>query len=206
MSISSNRVHLTHRLGAAVLGVVLLVVGVLQLPWPSGYAIPGLARTSAVTVSTLVAGLILICSAVWGSRIASSASTALGAVFLLGGIVQLALLHTSWNVLGFQLSTALFCIIAGLLMLLLGFYGRVSGGLPPDNPYRRDHPVRTDRPDPDEQLRAGRVDEREQRLIDAEVSVAEGTASPRQVRAVEQERARKQAEDRRRARRSDEIQ
>lgn len=66
--------------------------------------------------------------------------------------------------------------------------------------------MRTDRPDPDEQLRADRADEREQRLIDAEVSVAEGTASPEQARAVQQERARKQAQDQHRTRRGDDSQ
>lgn len=55
------------------------------------------------------------------------------------------------------------------------------------------------RPDPDEQLRAEHAAEREQRLIDGEVSMDQGTATPKQVRIVKQEWARRRKEERRRA-------
>ncbi|MBB5159886.1 hypothetical protein [Saccharopolyspora phatthalungensis] len=98
-----------------------------------------------------------------------------------------------------RLSNVLFSLVVGLVLLFLGCYGRVSGGLPPDNPYRRRHPVRTRRPDPDEQIRANEADERERRIIEAEVAVAEGTATPEQAHVVHRERARRQADNRRRA-------
>ncbi|MGI8311445.1 hypothetical protein [Saccharopolyspora hattusasensis] len=172
MTTVSNRVQVTHRLGTAMLGTVLVALAVVELPWTSHQLIPWLAMSVAVAAAMGVTGLLLICSAPWGSRTASSVGTALGALYLLAGLVHLALLDTSWNVFDFALSTALFCIIAGMLLLLLGLYGRVSGGLPPDNPYRRENPIRTNRPDPDEQLQAERADERKQRLIEAEFSVA----------------------------------
>ncbi|MER7080176.1 hypothetical protein SAMN02982929_02286 [Saccharopolyspora kobensis] len=196
----SNRVQRTHRLGAAVLGAALLALGIVQLPWTPVQA-PWPEMSAPVAAATAIAGFVLVCAAPWGSRIASSTGAVLGAVFLLAGLAHLALLHTSANVLGFALSTALFCIGAGAVLLVISLFGRVSGGLPPDNPYRRSHPIKTHRPDPDEQLRAEHADEREQRLIDAEVSMAQGTATPQQFRMVKQEWARRREEERRRAHR-----
>ncbi|GAA4614504.1 APC family permease [Saccharopolyspora hordei] len=197
-----NRVQVTHRLGSAVLGVLLVAFAVV-----GGLSGPAPTMSTAVAIATGVAGLVLFGTALASSTIASTASIALGVLFLVVGLLHLAVQHTSWNVLGFVLSTTLFCTIAGLVMFLFGFYGRVSGGLPPDNPYRRSHPIRTQRPGPDEQVQADRADEREQRMVDAEVSMAEGTATPEQHRAVQQERARKRAEDQRGAeRRTDDEQ
>jgi hypothetical protein len=63
----------------------------------------------------------------------------LGVLFLLSALVNLAVLSTSLNVLAFQVSNVLFSIGVGLLLLLLGAYGRVSGNLPDDSPYAHEH-------------------------------------------------------------------
>ncbi|WP_433868812.1 DUF4383 domain-containing protein [Saccharopolyspora sp. CA-218241] len=197
----THPVHVVHRIGAAALGVALLVFGVLGLarnvPWLfAGELVWGLSTNGALAVLSIVAGLVLVISSVWGGRLASTVSIGLGVLFLLSGLVHLGIMHTGANVLGFRLSNCLFSLIAGLFLSVLGFYGRVSGGLPPDNPYRREHPIKHHRPDPDEQIRAESGDEQHQRMMDAEISVAEGTATREQAEAVERERARKLEQDR----------
>ncbi len=157
----NHRVHLVHRLGAAALGIGLLVFGVLGLllgtPWAfASTPLWGLSTNGALSAISIVAGIILLTTSAWGGTVASNSSTAFGVLFLVSGIAHLGIMHTQWNVLGFALANCLFSLVVGLVLLFLGLYGRFSGGLPPDNPYRRAHPVRADRPDPDEQLRAER--------------------------------------------------
>jgi hypothetical protein len=50
--------------------------------------------------------------------------------------------------LAFRLPDVFFSIGAGLVLLLLGAYGRVSGHLPDDNPYRKPGPPPADDPPP----------------------------------------------------------
>ena len=35
------------------------------------------------------------------------------------------------------MANVIFSFVVGTVLLMFGFYGRVSGGLPPDNPYHR---------------------------------------------------------------------
>jgi hypothetical protein len=58
-------------------------------------------------------------------------------LFLLSGLVNLAVLRTSANILDFSMRNVIFSFVSGLLLLTFGLYGRVSGGLPPDNPFYR---------------------------------------------------------------------
>lgn len=205
---NGNRVHLVHRMGAVVLGLVLLAFGAIGLArsnsWfgVQGEPAMGMSTNGALSVLSLAAALVLIVAAVWAGRVASAVSTVFGVVFLLSGLVHLGLLGTPWNVLAFRLPNVLFSIAAGLVLLLLGFYGRVSGGLPPDNPYRRARPRRAHRPHPAEQARGVRGGEREHRLAEAEMAVAEGIATPRQHALVRRDQAARQAEERRRAHRN----
>ena len=60
-----------------------------------------------------------------------------GTLFLVSALANLAVLRTSFNVLAFEIENVVFSVVAGLLLLLLGAYGRVSGNLPPDSPYAR---------------------------------------------------------------------
>lgn len=76
-----------------------------------------------------------------GGNAASTLNMAVGATFVLSGFVHLALLERSANILAFRMPNVLFSFAMGLLILTFGMYGRVSGGLPHDNPYwRRRHP------------------------------------------------------------------
>ncbi|MBQ6643382.1 MAG: DUF4383 domain-containing protein, partial [Saccharopolyspora sp.] len=126
-----------------------------------------------------------------------------GGVFLLSGLVHLAILHTSLNILAFRLPNVFFSLIVGMILLFTGLYGRMSGGLPPDNPYRREHPMRKNRPHPEEQLdfEASETDEQQQQYREAEMAMGEGHPTPEQTQLVMRDQARRRAAERARARR-----
>lgn len=131
----------------------------------------------------------------------------MGGIFLLSGLVHLGLLNTSANVLAFRLPNVFFSLVAGMLLAFLGLYGRLAGGLPPDNPYRRANPRRSDRPEPQEQLAADQsaVEEGERTMLDAELAMGEGKADLQQQRMVYADLARRRSAERTRAYRNDPV-
>ena len=202
-------VHTVHRIGAVLLGVLLLVFAILGLARglqffsTSGQPVLGLSSNGLLSIISLVAGVILIGCAAWGGWQASTVTTGFGGVFLLSGLVHLAILHTSLNILAFRLPNVFFSLIVGMILLFTGLYGRMSGGLPPDNPYRREHPMRKNRPHPEEQLdfAAGETDEQQQQYREAEMAMGEGHPTPEQTQMVMRDQARRRAAERARARR-----
>ncbi|MDR7300017.1 DUF4383 domain-containing protein [Haloactinomyces albus] len=202
----THPVHIVHRVSAAVFGLGLWVFAGLGFAnglayfSTQGQEVLGLSSNGALSTVSVVAGAILLGAAAWGGPTASTVTAGIGVVFLISGIVHLGILDTNFNILAFQLSNVFFSLIAGLLLLIVGMYGRVSGGLPPDNPYRQAHPMRN-RPYPEEQLNipAQGEDEREQEQLEAEVAMGEGHPTPEQQAMVEQEQARRQGRERARA-------
>lgn len=206
-------VHVVHRVGAAVLGVVLWVfagMGFAHAPSflsTDGVMVLGMSTNGALATISVVVGTALVGGAIVGGPWASTLSAGFGALFILSGVVHLGILHTPANLLAFRLPNVFFSFVVGVALLILGMYGRVSGGLPPDNPYRRAAPRRTDRPDPEEQLRArdGRSDvdpeeaQQQDHLAEAEMAMGEGTPTAEQARLVEEELAHRRAEERERA-------
>lgn len=208
-TVQSHPVHTVHRIGAVLLGLGLWVFGILGLARgleffsTRGTVVLGLSSNGLLSVISLVAGAVLIGCAAWGGRQASTVTTFVGALFLLSGLVHLAILNSPLNVLAFRMPNVLFSLVAGLILLCTGLYGRLSGGLPPDNPYRREHPMRTRRPDPEEQLDDERqpVETEEQQYRDAEIAMGEGHPTPEQTQLVMRDQARRRAVERARARR-----
>jgi hypothetical protein len=195
-----SRLDLVHRIGAAVLGVGLGVFGILgfvdrlEFLAVHGKVVLGLASNGLLSAISLVVGAILIGAALRGGRISSTITVVVGLLFLLSGLVNLAVLDTKFNLLAFRLSNVVFSFIAGMLLLFLGAYGRFSGGLPVDNPYyQRRHR---------DALRAGTGDGGDpetDRWVAAEVAVAEGHATPEQEWLVREDAQRRVDEARRRA-------
>lgn len=194
---------LVHRVGAAVLGAGLGVFGILgfvnRLAFLSlqGEEIFGLSSNGMLSTISVVVGGILIAAALRGGRISSTVTAVVGVLFLLSGLVNLAVLNTDLNLLAFRLPNVIFSFVAGMLLLFLGAYGRFSGGLTADNPYyqsrhRDELPVSGSdgvEHDPAE----------DDRWVAAEVAVAEGHATPEQARLVQEDAQRRAAEARRRA-------
>jgi hypothetical protein len=135
-------VHRLHRVGAAAVGAFLILFAALGLTeglaWlgTNGTWVLGLSSNGLLSVISLVVGALLVVSATRSGPTASTMSIVLGVAFLLSGMANMLVLNTSLNILAFRLPNIVFSVLIGLLLLVLGSYGRISGGLPADNPYR----------------------------------------------------------------------
>ncbi len=178
--------------GLCVFGV-LGVANRLEFLAVQGKVLLGLASNGLLSAISLVVGGVLVSAAWRGGRSSSTVTVAVGLLFLLSGLLNLAVLNTELNLLAFRMSNVIFSFIAGMLLLFLGAYGRFSGGLTADNPYyRRRH---NDDPGSGD----GHRDEEDERWLAAEVAVAEGHATPEQERQVLEDAQRRANEARRRA-------
>ncbi|MEU8626250.1 DUF4383 domain-containing protein [Streptomyces sp. NPDC048669] len=142
-----HRLSRVYRVGAGLMGLVLLAFGILGLIDKIGFfdtggdTVAGLSTNGALSVLSICVGLLLFIGMVIGGNFASTLNMVIGIAFILSGFVNLALLDTGMNFLAFQIQNVLFSFVVGLLLMLFGMYGRVSGGLPHDNPYwRTRHP------------------------------------------------------------------
>jgi hypothetical protein len=195
-----------YRVGAALFGAGLTTFGALgfanRLAFFSthGAVIMGLSSNGLLSAVSVLVGVVLVVASVLGGAISSTTNAAAGALFLLSGLVNLAVLDTPLNVFAFRIPNVVFSLVAGMLLLVVGLYGRLSGGLPEDNPYVRYR--HHDPPDADhtaereaERRRLVEIDE----LVRAELAVAEGRATSEQDRMVRADAARRAAEARRHA-------
>ncbi|MEU3321088.1 MULTISPECIES: DUF4383 domain-containing protein [unclassified Streptomyces] len=142
-----HRLATVYRIGAGLCGVILMVFGALgfadQLSFfdTNGSQIAGLSSNGLLSLISLLVGAVLITGAALGGNVASTVNMIVGALFLLSGFVHLFILDRSANILDFSMPNVIFSFVMGLLILTFGMYGRVTGGLPHDNPYwQRRHP------------------------------------------------------------------
>ena len=191
-----------HRAGAVVFGLGLGAFGVLGLVnrldffSTTGRPVLGLSSNGALSTISLAVAVVLIAAGLRGGRMASTTLVVVGAAFVLSGLVNVLVLGTSLNLLAFRIPNVVFSFVAGALLLFLGAWGRFSGRLPDDNPYRRErHGNETPDPlpshfDDPESATAARE------LAEAERAVAQHAAPPDVVARVEAVRAVRREEDR----------
>lgn len=199
------RVPVVHRYGAVVIALVILVFGLLGfvggLPFfsTSGQRILGLSSNGLLSTISVVTAAVLVTAVLRGARPASTVMMVVGALFLVSALANLAVLDTGLNVLAFRFSNVVFSILAGLVLLVLGAYGRVGGHLPPDSPYAHpdddgggwDGGTAAELPSTPAELAADRA------IRAAEVAAAQHLATPEQRRRVAaMARVRTQAERR----------
>ncbi|MEU3710296.1 DUF4383 domain-containing protein [Streptomyces catenulae] len=150
-----HRLSKVYRVGAGLMGLVLVAFGILGLLDRIGFfdtggaTVAGLNTNGALSVLSIVVGAILFGGMIIGGNFASTLNIVLGVLFLLSGFANLALLQTDANFLAFKIQNVLFSFVVGLLLVIFGMYGRVSGGLSHDNPYwRARHPEAAHRATP----------------------------------------------------------
>jgi hypothetical protein len=140
---TGGRVLAVHRVGAVAVALVILVFGLLGFAGgldffsTSGEPILGMSSNGLLSTISVLTAAVLVVAALRGPRIASTVMIVVGVLFLLSALTHLAVLRTDFNVLAFEMTNVFFSIGAGLTLLLLGAYGRVSGHLPADSPYAR---------------------------------------------------------------------
>lgn len=131
-----------HRVGAATAGVVLAGFGALGLLdhlgalETMGTPVLGLTTNGALSLVSVVVAAVLLAAAAVGGPVASTVTVVVGGSFVVSGLVNMALLDTMANVLAFTFPNVVFSLVMGSALIILGLYGRVSGALPVDNPYR----------------------------------------------------------------------
>ncbi|GAA4786704.1 hypothetical protein GCM10023200_21010 [Actinomycetospora chlora] len=137
----SRRVVLVHRIGALLVAAVIAVFGILGFAGgltafeTRGVPLLGLSTNGLLSTVSVVTAAVLVLTAIRGGRPASTAMIVIGAAFLVAAFAGLAVLSTPANLLAFRLPNVFFSIAAGLVLLVVGSYGRVGAHLPDDNPY-----------------------------------------------------------------------
>ncbi|MFD0635009.1 DUF4383 domain-containing protein [Catenulispora yoronensis] len=136
-----HRLRRVYRWGSILSAVTLLVFGILGLldsiPFFStqGERVMGMSSNGLLSVTSIVVGVFLLIAAKIGGDFASTVNMVMGGVFILAGLLGLAVMDTKANFLAFGLSNVFFSFIVGLIMMTFGMYGRVNLYLPYDNPY-----------------------------------------------------------------------
>jgi hypothetical protein len=182
------RVLAVHRVGAVAVAAVIAVFGILGFAGglaffsTEGEPILGMSSNGLLSTVSVVTAVVLITAAVRGARIASTVMIVVGALFIVSGLLNLAVLRTELNVLAFEFSNVVFSAVAGLTLLLLGAYGRLTGNLPDDSPYAG---VReTADPEPPEYPETPAEFAAERAMRDAEIAVVQHVATAEQRRRV----------------------
>ncbi|MFF0061725.1 DUF4383 domain-containing protein [Streptomyces sp. NPDC005279] len=142
-----HRLSKFYRVGAGLMGLVLLAFGILGLIDKIGFfdtggaTVAGLNTNGTLSVLSICVGLLLFTGMIIGGNFASTLNMVLGIAFILSGFANLALLDSSFNPLAFKIQNVLFSFAVGVMLMFFGMYGRVSATLPHDNPYwRTRHP------------------------------------------------------------------
>jgi hypothetical protein len=105
----------------------------------------------------------------------------LGVLFLVSALGNMAVLNTDLNVLAFGMRNVYFSIVVGLVLLLLGSYGRITGSLPDDSPYAHPHELIEEPPDgPSTPAEVAA----EAAMREAEIAVVQHVATAEQRRRV----------------------
>ncbi len=138
----THKVVVVHRVGAVVVAVVIAAFGILGFVGGLGFfdtrgaPVLGLSSNGLLSTISVVTALVLVLSAARGGRFSSTVMIVVGALFIVSAFANLAVMTTPYNFLAFRWPNVVFSIVAGLVLLFLGGYGRLSAGLPADNPYR----------------------------------------------------------------------
>jgi hypothetical protein len=158
-----------------------------------GALVMGLSTNGLLAAISVVVGAVLLGSAAVGGNAASSISIGVGGLFVISGVVNSVVLGTGLNLLAFRLSNVLFSLVVGAVLLITGAWGRITGGLPLDNPYHHDTPAAEPASAPTAADLAAAAD-----LAEAERAYALHYATAEQLRRLAQVRMYRSAEDRRR--------
>jgi hypothetical protein len=180
-------VYTVQRIGAVGVGLVLLLFGSLGATSGVGFLSThgqrflGMSSNGLLSALSLAVAAVLLGAAFRGPRTASTVMIVLGVLFLVSAVANLALLRTPLNLLAFRMSNVVFSDAVGLLLLVLGAYGRLTGNVPSTSPYAHPHPFADERPDlpstPEESAA-------ESAMREAEIAVVQHCATEDQRRRV----------------------
>jgi hypothetical protein len=130
----NHRLRPTYRFLAGASGVYLLIFGVVGLIQTWGEPLfsrddvkaLGLRTNLAFALLSIVVGAVILVGAIIGKNADHFINIAGGAVFLLSGLVMLAVLQTEANILNFEVATCVVSFIIGTTLLIAGMYGKTG--------------------------------------------------------------------------------
>ena len=184
------RVPAVHRVGAVAVAAALLVFGILGFVGgldyfsTEGERVLGLSSNGLLSTLSVATAAVLIAAAVRGSEFASAVMMVVGSLFLVSALANLAVLRTSFNFLAFEVNNVIFSIVVGLVLLVLGAYGRVGGHLPPDSPYDHSTSDADERNSADSYASTPSEFAAERAMRQAEIAVVQHAATADQRRRV----------------------
>ncbi|WBB97722.1 MULTISPECIES: DUF4383 domain-containing protein [unclassified Solwaraspora] len=86
----------------------------------------GLRTNLAFSISSIVYGGLILIGAIIGGRAGHLANLTIAVVFMVTGLLMMALLQTDANFLNFSMSTVIVSLIFGLIFLATGLYDKVG--------------------------------------------------------------------------------
>ncbi|MFG3297362.1 DUF4383 domain-containing protein [Micromonospora chersina] len=139
-----------YRVLSGLIGLYILVFGVWGVfqTWGNGLfsrentTALGLRTNLAFALVSVVFGAFLLIGASRRGNLGHYMNLTAGAVFLVTGILMMAVLQTTANFLNFSMSTVLISLVFGLILLATGLYDKVgTDEHAADERRRREHPV-----------------------------------------------------------------
>ena len=130
----NHRFRRIYRTLAGLAGLYVLIFGIIGVTKAGGTGLfgrghivaLGLRTNMAFSILSIVVGVLVIGATLYGRNLAHFVHFFGGLVFLLAGLVMLAVLRTSANFLNFTVATCVVSFVIGLVMLTAGLYGRVA--------------------------------------------------------------------------------
>jgi hypothetical protein len=124
-----------YRVLATLAGLYVLVFGIVGVSRTGGTGffqqddLPrsmGLQSNRSFAILSIVAGAIIVAAAVIGRTLDRWVNLIGGIVFLVAGFAMMCLLQTTFNYLGFTLTTCVVSFVIGLVLFTAGLYGKIA--------------------------------------------------------------------------------
>jgi hypothetical protein len=124
-----------YRVVAALAAIYVLIFGIVGLTKTSGMGlfeqhdlpwVLGLRTNLAFAILSIVAGAVLLLVNLVGRNVDVIVNVAGGLVFMVAGMLMLALLQTDANFLGFSMVNCIVSFVLGMVFFAAGLYGRTG--------------------------------------------------------------------------------
>jgi hypothetical protein len=139
-----------YRVLTALAGLYILIFGIIGATKAGGaplfaqhnlHWVLGLRTNLAFAILSIAAGVVILVSVFIGRNIDHYLDLGAGAVFLLVGMLMLALLQTDANFLGFSVVNCVASFIIGTVVFSAGLYGKTGSDsdVATEESYRHHH-------------------------------------------------------------------
>lgn len=119
---------------AALIGLYILVFGIAGVveTWGSPFFgreetwVLGLRTNPAFSLLSVAAGAVLLAGSLYGRNVDHFINLWGGVAFLLAGVLMMAVLHTTLNLLNFAITNTVVSFVIGVVLMTAGLYGKTG--------------------------------------------------------------------------------